>query len=100
VRDVAYTMCDSVPVELRERIERDLLDRYCTMLAASGVHLDRDEAWDQYRILAAYSWLAAATTAGMGSKWQPFEVGIRSTERATAACAHLDTVGIIESRLR
>jgi hypothetical protein len=99
VRDVAYVMCNSVPVDVRERIERDVVERYCARLANGGAHLDLAAAWDQYRLFAVYSWLAAATTAGMGSKWQPITTGIAATRRTTAACAHLDSVGLLHSLL-
>jgi hypothetical protein len=63
------------------------------------VTLDSDEAWQQYRLFAVYSWVAAAATAGMGSKWQPLSVGLGGTRRATAACAQLDSAGLLESML-
>jgi hypothetical protein len=99
VRDVAYVLCNSVPADVRASIERELVDRYCELLAAGGVDLDPDVAWDQYRLFAVYSWVAAASTAGMGSKWQPISIGLGGTRRATAACAHLDSVGLLESLL-
>ncbi|HEY3831163.1 MAG TPA: aminoglycoside phosphotransferase family protein [Acidimicrobiia bacterium] len=99
IRDVAYTMCNSVPPELRARIERELVDRYCERLGDAGTAVDADATWDQYRIHAVYSWVAAASTAGMGSKWQPIEIGLAGTRRATAACAHLDSAGLLESML-
>lgn len=99
VRDVAYVLCNSVPVDVREATERGLVERYCELLAAAGVALDAAEVWDQYRLFAVYSWVAATATAGMGSKWQPTRVGVSATGRATAACAHLDSVGLIESLL-
>lgn len=61
--------------------------------------LDPDAAWEQHRIHAVYSWVSAATTAGMGSAWQPVGVGMSATRRTTAACAHLDSIGALESRL-
>jgi hypothetical protein len=33
-----------------------------------------------------------ASTAAMGSKWQPIEVGLAASRIATAACADLETV--------
>ena len=99
IRDVAYTMCNSVPADVREAIEHDLVDHYCELLAAQGIALDPKDAWDQYRIHAVYSWVAAAATAGMGSKWQPIEIGLAGTRRATAACAHLDSAGLLEAML-
>ncbi|HEY7134775.1 MAG TPA: phosphotransferase [Acidimicrobiia bacterium] len=99
MRDVAYVLCNSVPASVRETIERDLVERYCELVAVEGVALDPGEAWDQYRLHAVYSWVAATSTAGMGSKWQPISIGLGATKRATAACAHLDSVGLIEERL-
>jgi hypothetical protein len=99
MRDVAYVMCNSVPPAVRAADERALVDRYCELLAEDGIALDPDEAWDQYRLFAVYSWVAATATAGMGSKWQPIEIGLAGTQRATAACAHIDSVGLLESRL-
>ena len=46
------------------------------MLAAGGVTLDADKAWERYRLFAIYSWLAATTTLAMGSKWQPERIGL------------------------
>ncbi len=99
MRDVAYTLCNSVPDDVRASIERSLVDRYCELLATHGVDLDRGTAWDQYRLHAVYSWVAATSTAGMGSQWQPISIGLSATRRATAACAHIDSVGLLESRL-
>jgi aminoglycoside/choline kinase family phosphotransferase len=99
LRDVAYTMCSSVPSDVREAIEREVVERYCDRLEAAGVSLDVADAWDQYRLHAMYAWVAAASTAAMGSKWQPIEIGMAGTRRATAACAHLDGVGLLASRL-
>ena len=100
IRDVAYMMCNSVPATVREVIEREIVERYRERLAAASVALAVTTAWDQYRLFAVQSWAAAAATAGMGSKWQPIEIGLASTARATAACAHLDSVGVLEQLLR
>lgn len=99
IRDLAYVLCNSVPSEIRARIERELVERYCAMLGAAGVTIDAGATWDRYRIHAIYSWVAAVSTAGMGSKWQPIEIGMAASRRATVACAHLDTAGLIESIL-
>jgi aminoglycoside phosphotransferase (APT) family kinase protein len=99
MRDVSYVLCNSVPVEVRERIEREVIDRYCEILRGQGVELDPAEAWRQHRLHAVYSWVSATSTAGMGSKWQPAHVGLRAAERTTAACAHLDSADLLESLL-
>ena len=56
--------------------------------------------WDRYRCCVLYAWVAAATTASMGSKWQPIEVGMLGMTRATDACADLDTLGALRERLQ
>ena len=99
MRDVSYVLCNSIPQDVRERNERGLLERYCERLADAGVDLDPAEAWNQYRLFAVYSWVAAAATAGMGSKWQPLQVGLDATRRATLACAQLDSAGLLGSLL-
>ncbi len=99
MRDVAYVLCNSVPPEVREANERALVERYCGQLAAVGIELDVTEAWDQYRLFAVYSWVAATATAGMGSKWQSLDIGLSATRRTTAACAHIDSAGALESLL-
>jgi aminoglycoside phosphotransferase (APT) family kinase protein len=94
VRDVAYVLCNSIPPEVRAAEERELVSGY-----AARVGLDVDDAWQQYRLFAIYSWVAAASTAGMGAKWQPLHVGLGGTVRATAACEHLDCVGLVADLL-
>jgi hypothetical protein len=90
LRDVAYVLCNSIPPDVRAAEERELVTRY-----AAHVGIDADDAWQQYRLFAVYSWVAAASTAGMGAKWQPLHVGLGGTMRATAACEHLDCIGLL-----
>lgn len=93
MRDVGYFLTNSVPTRLRRADERRWIARYCDGLARRGVTLTVDEAWEQYRLQALTGWVAAVCTAGMGSKWQPIDVAVRSTKRSIAAVADLDTVG-------
>ena len=99
MRDVAYAMCNSVPTSVRVAIEHEIVAHYCDRLAAAGIDLDPDVAWDQYRLFAVHSWASTTATAGMGSKWQPIEIGLAGTRRATAACAHVDSLGLLEELL-
>jgi hypothetical protein len=71
LRDVAYYCCNSVPAAVRRAHEREWLARYREVLAEEGVTLGEPAAWDGYRLFAIYSWLAATSTAAMGSLWQP-----------------------------
>jgi hypothetical protein len=99
MRDVAYFMCSSMPTGLRRAEEDALVARYRARLAGAGVALDERTARDQYRLFSVYAWIAAATTAAMGSKWQPVEVGRRATERSTQAIIDLDVLGLLRERL-
>lgn len=99
LRDVAYTLCNSIPREVRRNGERERVDRYCDLLNAGGVDLDADVAWEQYRLFAVYAWVAATATAAMGSKWQPLHIGLGGTQRATQAIEDLDTIGLLETAL-
>lgn len=99
MRDVAYFLGNSLPPELRRSEDTALLARYRDRLARSGVDLDERTAHDQYRLFAVYSWIAAASTAAMGSRWQPIEIGMAGMARATAAIDDLDSVGLLRERL-
>jgi hypothetical protein len=99
MRDVAYTLCNSIPTEARRAAERELVQRYCELAGEHGVAFDGDEAWEQYRVFAVYAWVAATATVAMGSKWQPLHVGLGGTKRATQAIEDLDTIGLLEKQL-
>jgi hypothetical protein len=99
MRDVAYVLCNSIPADVRAACEHSWITRYCALLADAGVTLSFDDAWQQYRLFAIYSWVAAASTAGMGAKWQPLHIGLGGTQRATAACEHLQSVELLEELL-
>jgi hypothetical protein len=99
LRDVAYVLGNSIPTEVRREGEREWLQRYVDGLAAGGVTLGNDDAWEEYRVLVAYSWASATSTAAMGSRWQTERIGQGGMRRATATIEDLDTVGALESRL-
>ena len=99
VRDVAYFLCNSMPIPTRRTEERALLDRYRAGLARYGVALDEGIAHEQYRLFSVYSWIAAASTAAMGSQWQPIEVSRAAMISTTQAIEDLDVIGLLESRL-
>lgn len=99
MRDVAYFLCNSLPTEVRRREEAGLVARYRKELAARGIELDSSIAQDQYRLFAVYSWISATTTAALGSRLQPAEVGWRATVRTTDALIDLDVLGLLHERL-
>jgi hypothetical protein len=97
--DTAYVICNSVPTEIRRANERAWLDRYREELARHGVRLGADEAWEQYRLYAVYSWNSAVSTAAMGSRWQPEARARAAMLRTTAAIEDLDSIGLLEAKL-
>jgi aminoglycoside phosphotransferase (APT) family kinase protein len=98
MRDVAYFLCNSLPTEVRRAEEAALVERYRAGLAAAGVELDAGLAHEQYRLFSIYSWISATTTAAMGSRWQPAEVGYAATVRTTQALIDLDVLGLLAER--
>lgn len=99
VRDVGYFLCNSLPIETRRAQEEALLERYRSALMDHGVELDAATAHEQYRLFAVYSWIAAASTAAMGSRWQPIDVSLAAMASTTQAIEDLDSVGLLEERL-
>lgn len=99
MRDVAYFLCNSLPTDVRRAEEDDLVARYRAGLAERGVALDAALAREQYRLFSIYSWISATTTAAMGSRWQPVEVGRQATLRTTQAIIDLDVLGLLDERL-
>lgn len=99
MRDVAYFLCNSLPTEVRRAEEASLLARYRAGLAETGIDLDEEVQAAQYRLFSVYSWVSAATTASMGSRWQPAEVGRRAMDRTTQAIADLEVLQLLYDRL-
>ena len=98
MRDVTYFLCNSLPTEVRRAEQDGLIARYRAGLAAAGVTLDESVAGQQYRLCSIISWISATTTAAMGSKWQPAEVGWRAAQRTTEAIVDLDVLGLLAER--
>ena len=93
IRDVSIYLGNSCPTPLRRSEEERWLRRYRDVLVENGVNPPAFEVlWDRYRRGVLYAWVAATTTASMGSRWQPVEVGMTGMARATAACADLGTI--------
>lgn len=94
MRDVSYYLCNSLPTETRRAHERALIDRYREALAARDVVApSADAAWRQHRLHAAYAWIAAVFTAGVGGL-QPRPVVEAGLARTTAALIDLDSLAL------
>jgi len=99
MRDVAYFLCNSVPTQMRRAEQDDLLNLYRRTSESHGATLDGATAREQYRLFSVYSWIAATSTAAMGSRWQPIEIALPAMLRATEAVDDLDAVGLLEEQL-
>jgi Phosphotransferase enzyme family len=99
MRDVAYILGNSAPTDARRAYEREWVRVYLDVLRASRIDLTFDEAWTQYRLLVAYAWNSATSTAAMGDRWQTIDVGRGGMARATASIEDLETVALLESML-
>ncbi len=99
MRDVSYFLCNSLPTEVRRAEEGTLLARYRDALAGRAIGIEPRVQLEQHRLFAVYSWISATTTAAMGSRWQPIELGRRAMERTTQAIVDLDSIGLLHERL-
>jgi hypothetical protein len=100
IRDIAIYLGNSCPTEVRRRHQEDWLRAYRQVLVDAAVDAPSlDTLWLRYRRSVLYAWVAATTTASMGSKWQPIEVGRTGMIRATEACADLQTLEAFQAAL-
>ncbi len=100
IRDVAIYLGNSCPTDLRREHQDRWLRRYHEVLVESGVDAPSFETlWLRFRRTVLYAWIAATTTASMGSKWQPIEVGMAGMTIATATCADVGTVDALREAL-
>jgi hypothetical protein len=100
IRDVAIFLGNSCPTDVRRENQERWIGRYRDLLVEQDVDAPPFAVlWDRYRMTVLYAWVAAATTAAMGAKWQPIEVGMAGTNLATTACADLDTIDALRAAL-
>ena len=93
MRDVSYLLCNSLPAELREAHERDLIAGYLAALCARGVEAPSFEtAWRQHRLFALYTFIAAAFTAAAGEGLQARPIAEAGLQRATQAVEALESI--------
>jgi hypothetical protein len=93
IRDIAIYLGNSCPTELRRRRQEEWIRLYRQTLVESGVDAPSyEQLWLRYRLGVLYAWVAATTTAAMGSTWQPIEIGMHGMRVSTAACGDLQTL--------
>lgn len=101
IRDFAYFMVTSVPVDTRRQHEESLMRRYVDGLGAAGVGdeaPDFKEAWDLYRLLAVEGWMTVVVTGAFGGL-QSEERVIAATERGVAAMEDLEVEAALNKAL-
>ena len=95
LRDVTYHLVLGMTVPDRREHERDLLAHYTAELAAhGGPSIDADEAWRQHRRMAAYAYVAAMFTSGLGGL-QNAEIADAGLKRSSAAIADLESHALL-----
>lgn len=95
LRDVTYHLVLGMTVPDRREHERDLLAHYVAELAAyGGPVVDADEAWRQHRRMAAYAYVAAMFTSGLGGL-QNADIADAGLRRSGAAIDDLDTAALL-----
>jgi len=100
LRDVAYYLCNSLPIEYRRDQTEALLTRYLEALAAAGGQPPAfATALCEVQEHAVTSWVATAVTAAVGDRMQSVEAGRISLQRATAAIVDFDTAGRLRAAL-
>ncbi|MGW0044213.1 phosphotransferase [Rhodococcus sp. NPDC003348] len=99
IRDVAYFLTASVDPDLLRVVERELVERYTSRLAAVGVEVDPDRTWTLYRAAVTEWFLAAVCTAEAGERMQPFEISRVGVQRAVAAVGAHDSFALLATLL-
>ncbi|MBY0276067.1 ecdysteroid 22-kinase family protein, partial [Candidatus Binatia bacterium] len=89
VRDVQYHLIDSLEPDVLASCERTLVDGYVAALARHGVVVDRDRAWQQYRLLALQTLVVALVSLGLGSLTEREETVRTVLRRSVAAIERL-----------
>ncbi|TDH56441.1 DUF1679 domain-containing protein [Mycobacterium eburneum] len=98
-RDLAYTLITSMTTAERRASERELVGTYrAALVAAGGPELDRGQLWERYRQAAAYAYVAALATAGLGGM-QAENIALEGLQRSVAALGDLDTVARLQQAL-
>lgn len=94
IHDVGYYLITSMPADVRRAHERNLLGFYLEQLAANGVTAPTlDEAWEEYRIAAAWClYIGWLTTPVENYGWS---INVVNHVRLATAYRDLDTSAAI-----
>ncbi len=98
LRDATYLIVLGLDTETRRESERDLLAHYCAELdAVGGPRITADAAWQTYRQMAGYVYVATTFTSGLGGL-QGVQVADTGLRRSVAALEDLGTVDLLGAR--
>jgi aminoglycoside phosphotransferase (APT) family kinase protein len=101
LRDFSYFLTHSIPTDLRRREERNLLARYLDGLAQAGAGRETpsvDDAFNCYRVLTVYGWMAVVVTLAAGGL-QPDDRMEVAARRAATTLIDLDVEGALAAQL-
>jgi aminoglycoside phosphotransferase (APT) family kinase protein len=101
LRDFSYFLTHSIPTDLRRREERNLLARYLDGLAQAGAGRETpsvDDAFNCYRVLTVYGWMAVVVTLAAGGM-QPDDRMEVAARRAATTLIDLDVEGALAAQL-
>jgi len=89
IRDVQYMLIDSLPAEVLAAHEEELVRFYLSALAANGVTLGFDEAWEQYRAYSFQTFMTIVVSLGLGAMTERQDVMKEILARSIAAVERL-----------
>lgn len=96
LREVSYWMTSGLDPDVRQKDERELLDRYLEGLRAGGVAdvLPSDKAFERYRLFSAEAWDATAMTMAWPGLQAPENMEA-AWRRACVAVDDLETASLM-----
>lgn len=95
LRDASYLIVLGLDVDDRRRTEGDLIDHYRAELqGAGGARITADVAWLLHRRMAAYAYVAASFTVGLGGL-QGEAIADTGLRRAVAAVDDLESAAVL-----
>lgn len=94
IRDVQYFLIDSLPADVLAEHEQDLIRYYTQRLAAYGVTLSVEEAWQQYRGFTFHALMTMVVSIGLAAMNEEQDALMAEIlKRAVAAVQRADYVG-------
>lgn len=91
IRDVQYFLIDSLPSDVLAEHEQSLIQFYIECLAAYGVTLSVEDAWQQYRSFTFHTLMTMVVSIGFAAMSEEQDALMAEIlKRAVAACERAD----------